>query len=241
MMKKKDLLVATATQADKDRFWKKVNKNGPIPALCPELGPCWMYTGGGNSYGSFYFKDSCYRAHRFSYLVSGKTIPIGLVLDHECCTNYCVNPTHLEPVTQEENSHKSNRGASRKEFCGYGHAMVEDNLYYDKHGHISCKECRKRFVMESYYRRRATEPPFDYDARRWRNFWEKVEKTDLCWFWTGATGGKGYGKFYFETRLVYAHRILFEQKHGSIGTKRLVNTCGNIACVRPEHWRLRKP
>ena len=26
------------------RFWAKVNKDGPIPAHHPELGPCWIWT-----------------------------------------------------------------------------------------------------------------------------------------------------------------------------------------------------
>ena len=28
-----------------ERFWAKVNKNGPVPEKNPELGPCWLYTG----------------------------------------------------------------------------------------------------------------------------------------------------------------------------------------------------
>jgi hypothetical protein len=28
-----------------ERFWKKVDKNGPVPAHRPELGPCWLWTG----------------------------------------------------------------------------------------------------------------------------------------------------------------------------------------------------
>lgn len=27
-----------------DRFWEKVDKNGPIPGHRPELGPCWVWT-----------------------------------------------------------------------------------------------------------------------------------------------------------------------------------------------------
>jgi len=27
-----------------DRFWAKVDKNGPVPAHRPELGPCWIWT-----------------------------------------------------------------------------------------------------------------------------------------------------------------------------------------------------
>jgi hypothetical protein len=27
-----------------ERFWAKVDKNGPIPAYRPDLGPCWLWT-----------------------------------------------------------------------------------------------------------------------------------------------------------------------------------------------------
>jgi hypothetical protein len=26
-----------------ERFWEKVDKNGPVPAHRPELGPCWVW------------------------------------------------------------------------------------------------------------------------------------------------------------------------------------------------------
>ena len=28
-----------------ERFWPKVDKNGPVPEPHPELGPCWVWTG----------------------------------------------------------------------------------------------------------------------------------------------------------------------------------------------------
>jgi len=235
MMKKKDSLVATASQAERNRFWSKVDKDGPIPPLCPELGPCWIYTSGGNSYGSFYFRGYCFRAHRFAYLVSGKPIADGLVIDHECCVHYCVNPAHLEPVTQEENSHKSNRGASRKPFCGYGHEMKGDNVYVDPDGHRHCIECRRRRLREGY------EPKERQWPDPWDLLWRKVEKTDTCWLWQGAKAGKGYANFGFRGKNVYPHKLLFEREYGSVGTKRLTNTCGTISCVRPDHWKLKCP
>ena len=32
-----------------ERFWRKVDKNGPIPEHRPELGPCWVWTAGTNT------------------------------------------------------------------------------------------------------------------------------------------------------------------------------------------------
>jgi hypothetical protein len=33
------------------RFWSHVDKDGPIPGRNPELGPCWVWTGGKNRWG----------------------------------------------------------------------------------------------------------------------------------------------------------------------------------------------
>lgn len=39
-----------------DRFWRHVDPNGPVPASCPELGPCWLWTAKLNhlGYGRFF-------------------------------------------------------------------------------------------------------------------------------------------------------------------------------------------
>lgn len=70
-------------------------------------GSCWMWTGATTTgYGSFAVHHSQGRvlAHRFSYEHFVGPIPNGLVLDHICQTPLCVNPDHLRPVTQADNS-----------------------------------------------------------------------------------------------------------------------------------------
>lgn len=44
------------------------------------------------------------RAHRYSYTVlHGRKIPEGKIIDHLCRNRACVNPDHMEPVTNREN------------------------------------------------------------------------------------------------------------------------------------------
>src|SRR3990167_623819 len=95
-----------------DRFWAKVNPNGPVPAQRPDLGPCWQWTGacGGDGYGVFRIgshTDGSRRmiaAHRFAYMALVGPIPEGLESDHLCRNHPCIKPAHIELVTSSVNS-----------------------------------------------------------------------------------------------------------------------------------------
>ena len=77
------------------RFWSKVR----------EQDGCWLWTGAVNvaGYGNFYLAGRWVVAHRFAYESMRDEIPEGLTLDHLCRITSCVNPWHLEPVSNEEN------------------------------------------------------------------------------------------------------------------------------------------
>ena len=109
---------------------------------------CWEWTGAktGLGYGNFYVAGRTVRAHRFVYEAARGAIPDGLVLDHLCRNPKCVNPAHLEPVTQRENIL---RGASdissraTRTHCKRGHALAGENLQISKLGHRQCAECKR--------------------------------------------------------------------------------------------------
>lgn len=74
-------------------------------------------------------------------------------------------------------------------------------------------------------------------------FWQKVERTEECWNWTGAKN-QGYGVFSgastLETgrKFIRAHRYAWEAENGPIAEGYVLDhMCHNPSCVRPTHLR----
>lgn len=83
------------TNNDPKRFMRYINKTDG----------CWLWIGSkkGRGYGKFTAKGKQLSAHRYSYeLHTGKIKP-GMQIDHLCKNKLCVNPKHLEQVTNQEN------------------------------------------------------------------------------------------------------------------------------------------
>ena len=80
---------------------------------------CWVWAASHSStgYGSFRISGKTYNAHRLSYELYRGDIPSGLHLDRLCLNRSCVNPHHLEAVTQGENIRRGVR--SRGVACGH--------------------------------------------------------------------------------------------------------------------------
>jgi len=128
-----------------ERFWPKVNKEGPIPSHAPELGACWLWTGPIHrlGYGRFSWRRPGLVAqqggsHQWAYEQIVGAVPPGLELDHLCRVRNCVNPAHLEPVTRKVNMSRATNAL--KETCPAGHPYTPENTYMQS-GSRHCRAC----------------------------------------------------------------------------------------------------
>lgn len=112
---------------------------------------CWLWRGpvrrepnGELRATSITYKGQSEIATRAFYRrVKGEFDPT-LVLDHLCRVPRCVNPDHLEPVTQAVNAQRGLRGMTTE--CPKGHAYDETNTYWatrpDGRKFRVCRSCR---------------------------------------------------------------------------------------------------
>lgn len=115
--------------SDETRFFARV----------VEEGDCWRWTGSfsNTGYGSFSVPSTdSSRSHRttnahrwaYQYLISSEIAE--LKLDHLCRNRWCVNPWHLDPVTDLVNARRGNGGKHwrDKTHCPQGHPYSGGNL-----------------------------------------------------------------------------------------------------------------
>ena len=127
---------------------------------------CWIWTLKPNSegYGRATLDKRTWYAHRLVYTLLVGPIPDGLVLDHLCRVRRCVNPVHLDPVTQGTNVR---RGAGPqltamrpvRTHCKRGHEMTRENTILAKQSRSDtvmrqCRTCRNARDLARYYKKR---------------------------------------------------------------------------------------
>jgi HNH endonuclease len=124
------------------RFWAKVSPE-------PNSG-CWLWTAYSDpkGYGRFMLREGKpMLAHRMAFIALVRD-PGALDLDHLCRVRCCVNPDHLEPVTNAENTRRGRAGENNrtKTHCPKGHAYDAVNTVYAEYEwgtHIRrfCRAC----------------------------------------------------------------------------------------------------
>lgn len=124
-----------------ERFWSKVEVTGF----------CWDWKGRPNAdgYGVYRVGPRTKKAHRVSYEILVGAIPEGLKIDHVCRNRRCVNPDHLEPVTDEVNVKRGfgpTAMNARAQVCKSGHPFSGENLMSNgaRRRCRTCHNARKR-------------------------------------------------------------------------------------------------
>lgn len=169
-----------------DRFIEKTEpgENGCI---------VWTASGNGAGYGAMYIaKGKRVLAHRWSYEYYVGPIPDGLVLDHLCRNPKCVNPEHLEAVTQRVNTLRGKAPTAinaAKTHCLLGHEYTPENTLI-RNGKRSCRVCKnaankayhqnnlevvRARSRDYYYRNREQRIASNTERRRQKNAKAKAE------------------------------------------------------------------
>lgn len=136
-----------------ERFWSKV--------LLPAEGSTCLEWKKPKKIGYGYFLlDGRERpAHRVSYEWAYGPMPNGLVIDHLCRNPRCVNPAHLEAVTQLVNVQRGTaseawrRLHAARTHCKHGHEFTPENTlirrHPDGHQYRSCRACDRNRMQRN--------------------------------------------------------------------------------------------
>ena len=122
---------------------------------------CWMWLGSltHESYAILVSRrPRKILAHRYAYERFVGKIGEEQVIDHLCRNPWCVNPAHLEAVSNETNVLRgmSPPACNRRKFeCVHGHDLTGDNARISPEGWRECRACDRRNALNRYHRKRA--------------------------------------------------------------------------------------
>ena len=113
-----------------DRFWPKVDKDGPVAEHMST--PCWVWTAGKfhDGYGKFFLGPGSGKcvAHRFAYQSEIGEIPDDTLVLHRCDRRSCVRPDHLYlGSVHEKSAHTAERRHGNRG-VGLDWRVIEDGI-----------------------------------------------------------------------------------------------------------------
>ncbi len=138
------------------RFWSKVDKDGPVPDFAPHLGRCWIWTSAGPdaAYCRFWVNGEYIGVYRWAYEQEYGPIPAHLQCDHLCRVPRCVRPSHITAVSTRVNTLRGFGPTAlnaRKTHCLNGHRFDQANTYKVPSGGRECRTCRVAY-QKTYQR-----------------------------------------------------------------------------------------
>ena len=150
----------------RDRFWEKVNRDGPIMAHMDSQ--CWQWTGHLKNDGHGSFRTGGGKAkrvgpHVFAWELENGPVPTEFMLDHRCRNGACVRTSHLRLVTVKENGENQSAAAHSNNRTSRYRGVYQRSS--DGRWVIAAKHHGKRYWNGSY----ATEEEAAAAVRELRN------------------------------------------------------------------------
>lgn len=133
----------------------KLPKNLANKVIVTEAG-CWEWTGAisNKGYAQVGIAGKTASAHRVVYRLMVGPIPEGMQLDHLCRVRHCLNPAHLEAVTQSVNQRRGFAARGPKPACKRGHDTTSPD---SRNASGMCRECDRERHRAAYWRNKQSE------------------------------------------------------------------------------------